>query len=224
MAVTQGTSGVWSGYVDLVGVKEENRRLQEELYQLQSEKNQHLEAVAALERLEAFLEFKKQNPYSMMTARVIGRDPTNWYRTMVIDKGEQDGVRMDMGVIAPGGVVGRVMKTAPGISQVQLLTDRSSAVAGLVQRTRDEGIIEGTERGLARIKYLPVLSEVQEGDIVLTSGLAGSFPKGLLIGRIHWVKKQERALFQEAKLTPMVDFSKLEEVLVITAAQDNILE
>lgn len=224
MAFTQGTGGIWSDYVFLVGVREENKKLREELYQLQNENIQQREAVAALERLEAFLEFKEQNPYPMIAARVIGRDPTNWYRTMIIDKGEKDGIHVDMGVIVPRGVVGRVMKTAPGVSQIQLLTDRNSAVAGLIQRTRDEGIIEGTEKGLARIKYLPALSESQEGDLILTSGLAGSFPKGLLVGRIHRVKRQDRALFQGAEVTPMVDFSRLEEVLVITEVQDIILE
>jgi rod shape-determining protein MreC len=224
MVITQGAGGIWSDYVALVGVREENRKLREELYQLQNENIQRHEATAALERIEAFLEFKEQNPYPMIAARVIGRDPTNWYRTMMIDKGDKDGVRMDMGVIVPGGVVGRVMKTAPGFSQIQLMTDRNSAIAGLVQRTRDEGIIEGMEKGLARIKYLPALSESQEGDLIITSGLAGSFPKGLLVGRIQKMKSQERALFQEAEVAPMVDFSRLEEVLVITPAQDIILE
>jgi rod shape-determining protein MreC len=224
MAFTQSASGIWSDYVFLVGVREENQKLREELYQLQNENIQQGEATAALKRLESFLEFKEQIPYPMIAARVIGRDPTNWYRTMIIDKGEKDGIRVDMGVIVPRGVVGRVMKTATGISQIQLLTDRNSAVAGLIQRTRDEGIIEGTENGLARLKYLPVLSESQEGDLVLTSGLTGSFPKDLLVGRIHRVRRQDRALFQEAEVTPMVDFSKLEEVLVITDVQDIILE
>ena len=221
MTVVQGTHAIWSGYIALVDVRKENRKLQEELDRLRSENIELLEAKAALKRLQPFLEFKTKSPHSIIIARVIGRDSTSWYRTMVIDKGEQDGVRLDMAAIVPGGVVGRVMKTASGTSRIQLLTDHNSAVAAFVQRTRDEGIVEGTEKGLVRIKYLPALSEVQEGDIVLTSGLAGSFPKGLLIGGIHKVKKEDKALFQQADVVPMLDFSKLEEVMIITAIQNH---
>ena len=224
MFVTQGVGRIWSGYMDLTQVREENLKLREELHRLQDENIRLLEARAAYDRLEQLLSFKIQSPYPVIAARVVGRDPTNWYRTLMIDKGEREGVAVDMGVIVPSGVVGRVIKTAPHLSQVLLLTDRNSAIAALVQRTRDEGIVEGTEEGLARIKYLSTLSELQEGDRVLTSGLAGSFPKGLFIGQIHRVEKQERALFQQAEIIPSVDFSKLEEVLVIVSPESKIPE
>jgi rod shape-determining protein MreC len=212
-----GIGRIWSGYIALRGVQEENLRLREELVRLQSEQIQHREAQAALKRLEPLLALKQQVPYRVIAARVVARDASNWYRTLLVDKGEKDGVAVDVGVIIPDGVVGRVVKTTPEYSTVLLLTDRYSAVAALVQRTRDEGIVEGTEKGLARVKYLPALSELAEGDEVLTSGLAGTFPKGLLIGRIRRVEKQERALFQEAEVMPAVDFSGLEEVLVIVS-------
>src|SRR3972149_5958777 len=224
MFAVSGVGGVWSGYIDLTEVREKNQKLREELHRLQNENIQLLEAKAAYDRLEPLLAFKTQSPYPVITARVIGRDPTNWYRTLMIDKGEREGVTVDMGISVPSGAVGRVIKTTPERSQVLLLTDRNSAIAALIQRTRDEGIVEGTEKGLARIKYLPPLSELQVGDPVLTSGLAGSFPKGMLIGRIHRVEKQEMALFQQAEVIPSVDFSKLEEVLVIMSPEGQILE
>lgn len=133
----------------------------------------------------------------------------------MINKGEQAGLKAGMGVITPVGVVGRIIKTTPAASQVLLLTDHNSSVAALVQRTRDEGLVEGTEAGLARIKYLPILSEVGVDDVVLTSGLAGIFPKGLMIGQVTEIQKKEDGLFQVAQIKPAVDFTKLEEVLVI---------
>jgi rod shape-determining protein MreC len=138
----------------------------------------------------------------------------------MINKGSRDGVAVEMGVITPAGVVGRVIKAEPAVSQVLLITDRNSAVAALIQRTRDEGLVEGTEKGLARIKYLSLLADVKEGDLVLTSGLTGSFPKGLPIGTLGLVTKKELDLFQQAELTPNVDFSKIEEVLVVTSLDE----
>ena len=220
MTISQGIGGIWLGYMNLVGVKEENRLLREDLDRLRTEHIRLLEAEATLKRLETFLQFKEQNPSTMIAARIIGRDPTNWFKTLVIDKGVLDGVSVDMGVVVPSGVVGRIMKTFPGASRVQLLTDRSSAIAAFAQRTRDEGIVEGTEKGMAKIKYLPVLSKLQVGDRVLTSGLAESFPRGLLLGRIYKAETQNRALFQEAELIPSVDFSHIEEVLVIPRAKE----
>jgi rod shape-determining protein MreC len=121
-----------------------------------------------------------------------------------------------MGVIAPAGVVGRIVKTTPYSSMVLLVTDPNNAVTGLIQRTRDEGIVEGTVKGRARMKYIPLLSALQPGDKVVTSGLMGGFPKGLPIGTITEIEKDESDLFQSAELIPEVDFRKLEEVLVIT--------
>lgn len=216
LSVAQGVGDVWTGYISLADVRRENTRLQEQVLALRNENVRLLENQSALKRMEALLDFKVQAPYPEIAARVIGRDPTNWYRTLVIDKGEKDGVAIDMGVIVPAGVVGRIVKTTPDIAYVLLLTDRNSAVAGLVQRTRDEGIVEGTEQGLARIKYIPALSEIQEGDIVITSGLVGSFPKALPVGRVRKVEKHEMAMFQEAEIVPEVDLSRLEEVMVIT--------
>jgi rod shape-determining protein MreC len=215
MGVVQGVGGAWSGYIQLTQVRKDNLGLNEELERLRDENVRLLEAKAALDRLELLLAFRTQSPYPVIAARVIGRDPTNWYRTLMIDKGERQGVRVDLGVIVPSGAVGRVIKTTPDYAMVLLLTDRNSAVAAIVQETRDEGIVEGTEKGLARIKYLSTLSEVKEGDQVVTSGLTGDFPKGILIGRIRQVERQEMALFHQAEVMPSVDFSKLEEVLVL---------
>ncbi|HEY5649762.1 MAG TPA: rod shape-determining protein MreC, partial [Nitrospiria bacterium] len=178
------------------------------------------EAALAHKRLEEILGLKQTGRFSFIPANVIGRDPTNWYQTLQIDKGTRDGVAVDMGVTTPRGVVGRVIEAGPTSSKILLLTDRNSAVAGLVQETRDEGIVEGTEKGLARIKYLSLLATSEEGHRVITSGLAGSFPKGFLIGILGPLTKKENDLFQEARVIPATDFSRLEEVLVITGLRE----
>ncbi|HUK55683.1 MAG TPA: rod shape-determining protein MreC [Nitrospiria bacterium] len=218
---SDGFANVWRGYINLISVQRENGVLKQDLARLQSENLRLQEAAQADERLRLLLDFKKANAYSMVPASVIGRDPSNWYRTLTIDKGTRDGVAIDMGVINPAGVVGRVIKTDPTLSQVLLVTDRNSAVAALIQRTRDEGLVQGTERGLARIKYLSLLADLKEGDLVLTSGLTGNFPKGLPIGTLGRVTKKDLDLFQQAEVVPSVDFSKLEEVLVITSIMED---
>jgi rod shape-determining protein MreC len=135
---------------------------------------------------------------------------------VVLDKGERDGIRPEMGVVTLTGAVGRVVKSSATSSVVLLLTDPNNAVTALVQRTRDEGIIEGTVSGKARLKYIPLLAAVRVGDPVVTSGLTGGFPKGVPIGTITGIQKDEGDLFQTAEVQPEVDFTKLEEVLVVT--------
>jgi rod shape-determining protein MreC len=214
-SLSDGTADLWSGFVALRGVEAENRDLRKELEYLKGQNSQLREAAAATERLTALLDFKRQAGLSMVAAQVVGRDTGNWYRTIILNKGESDGFRPDMGVITPAGVVGRIVKTTAATSVVLLATDPNNAIAGLVQRTRDEGIVEGTTQGLARLKYIPMLSNARPGDRVVTSGLVGGFPRGLAIGTITKIDKEEGAVFQSAELTPEVDVGHVEEVLVI---------
>jgi rod shape-determining protein MreC len=214
-SVHDGVADLWSGFVMLRGVEEDNKELRKELELLKGQNSQLREAAAATERLTALLEFKKQADLSMVGAQVVGRDTGNWYRTIILNKGESDGFHQDMGVITPAGVVGRIVKTTAATSVVLLVTDPNNAIAGLIQRTRDEGIVEGTTQGLARLKYIPLLSNARPGDRVVTSGLVGGFPRGLAIGTITRIDKDEGALFQSAELTPDVDAGRVEEVLVI---------
>lgn len=213
--VQDGIGQAWNHYMALQGVEEENRQLRKELEYLEGQNNQLREAAAATERLTALLEFKTQALPTMIAAQVVGRDTGNWYRTIILNKGRSDGIEPDMGVITSAGVVGRVVKTTAATSVVLLVTDPNNAIAGLIQRTRDEGIVEGTTEGMAHLKYIPLLSSVRPGDRVVTSGLVGGFPRGLAIGTISKIDKEEGALFQSAELTPEVDANRVEEVLVI---------
>ncbi len=216
-AIDQGITGLWERYVALQGVQEENQRLRQDIEWLRGQMSQLREAAAATERLKALLEFKEQALPVLVAAQVIGRDSTNWFRAVILNKGENDGIKPDLGVITPAGVVGRVVKVTGATSVVLLVTDPNNAIAGLVQRTRDEGIVEGTHEGQARLKYIPLLSTVRDGDRVVTSGLVGGFPRGLAIGTITKIEREEGALFQTAELIPDVNVDRLEEVLVIQA-------
>lgn len=207
---------VWDRYVALRGVEEENEQLRREIEFLRGQTAELREMAAANKRLTELLGFQARTASQTVAARVIGRDATNWYQGVVLDKGEQDGVRTEMGVVSLAGAVGRVVKTRATSSVVLLIVDPNNAVTSLIQRTRDEGIIEGTFGGKARMKYIPLLSTVRVGDPVVTSGLTGGFPKGVPVGTITSIQKDEGGLFQTAEVRPEVDFTRLEEVLVVT--------
>jgi rod shape-determining protein MreC len=212
----QRTIGVWEEYVALRHVREENRQLRRDLGLVQKQNADLRESAVAAQRLAGLLEFKEQFVPQTVAARVMGRDSTNWYSGVILNKGERDGIRPEMGVMTPAGVVGRVVKTGPFSSMVLLVTDPHNAITGIIQRSRDEGIVEGTTQGRARIKYLPLLASLRVGDTVVTSGLTGGFPRGIVIGAVLSIQKEEGELFQSAEITPEADLSKLEEVLVIT--------
>ena len=215
-AIDRGVRDTWEGYIAVRQAYEDNRRLRAEIAALRAHNGELREQAAATERLAALLQFKQQLRPETVAAQVVGRDTTNWYHGVILNKGERDGIRVDMGVITPFGVVGRIAKTTPTTSVVLLLTDPNNAITGLIQRTRDEGIVEGTLRGRARIKYLPLLSAVQEGDLVVTSGLTGGFPRGLVIGTIRQIEKRDDHLLLAAEIEPEAHLAALEEVLVIT--------
>jgi rod shape-determining protein MreC len=213
---------VWERYLAVGQVYEENRRLRREIQYLESQNSELREAAVASQRFSTLLEFKEHAAVQSIAAQVIARDPSNWYRGVVLNKGEDDGIRPEMGVMTPSGAVGRVVRTTGSSSVVLLITDPNNAVAGLIQRTREEAIVEGTVHGRARLKYIPLLSTVQVGDVVVTSGLTGGFPRGVPIGEVTQIEKVEGDLFQAAEIWPQVDFTTLEEVLVITNAAQGI--
>jgi rod shape-determining protein MreC len=216
-SIEQTIMGVWQEYVALRHVREDNRQLRRDLELLQKQNSDLRESASGAHRMAALLDFKEQFIPQTVAAQVIGRDSTNWYNSLILNKGDRDGVRPEMGVMTPAGVVGRVVKTGPFSSVVLLLTDPHNAITGIIQRSRDEGIVEGTTQGRARIKYLPLLANLRIGDTVVTSGLTGGFPRGVVIGSVLSLQKEEGELFQSAEITPEANLSRLEEVLVITA-------
>lgn len=219
-ALTTSARELWDGYVALQDVHVENLRLAREAELLREENNRLRESAETAQRLAELMQFRERQPYHTVAARVIGKDATNWYQAILLDKGESDGLEPEMGVITPVGVVGRIVKTTMSTAVALLLTDPNNAIAGLLQRTRDEGIVEGTPQHGVRMKYIPLLAGVREGDWIVTSGLVGGFPRGLPIGTVTTVEKDEGELFQVAAVEAAVDLSKVEEVLVITKLSD----
>lgn len=214
-SVVFNTGGFFTRYIFLVGLSDENPLLKKEVARLTGEINRLKEKEALAFRLQRLLNFKEASPLNLIAANVIGRETGPWFQTFMINKGYDEGVLVDMGVMVPYGAVGKIIKTFPHNAQVLLITDTNSSIAGIVQRTRHEGIIQGMGGNGMRLKYVPRLSEVIEGDILITSGLEGSFPKGIPIGRIKKVERPEDSFFLNILLNPEISFSKLEEVLVV---------
>ncbi len=206
--------GLWRNYVWLVDARQQNQILLQENLQLRSQLERVEEIRLQNERLRALLAFVDDLDRPALPAQVIGEDASSWARTVTIDKGTRAGLRNGLPVVAADGVVGRIIKTAPNSSRVLLVTDASSAVAALVQRTRARGVVRGRGKDLV-LDYALRTADIQEGDLLVTSGMGGIFPKGLTLGRIKTIKRGDFGLFQQVEVTPAADFSHLEEVMVI---------
>jgi len=207
--------GVFEEYLFLVHLQRENERLKKKMADIQRENDQMREMVLSHERLRKLLQFRETLSSTLVAAEVVGRDPSSWFKSVTINKGEKDGVRKGMAVISPEGVIGQILKTAPSHSVVLLVTDYNSAIDSIIQRTRAKAIVEGGGENRCQLKYLLRTEDVVAGDRVVTSGLGGNFPKGLMIGEIRKVDKKGHGIFQYAELVPSVDFTRLEEVLII---------
>ena len=213
--VIKTVQGTFQHYIFLVNLEKENRMLKEKIAQLQEENHRMNEIKLANERLRQLLQFREKNFPSMIGAEVIGRDPSFWFKSVMIDKGESDGVKKGMAVILPTGVIGQVLKIAPHYANVLLITDYNSAVDCIVERSRAKAIVEGKGENRCQLKYLLRAEEVAVGDVVVTSGLGGNFPKGLMVGEVKKVDKKGHGVFQYAELVPSVDMTRLEEVFVV---------
>jgi rod shape-determining protein MreC len=208
--------GLFQEYLFLVHLQRENLMLKQRIAELQKENHQTKEMALANERLHKLLQFRERVSSSVIAAEVIGQDPSSWFKSVTLNKGEKDGLRKGMAVIAPEGVIGQILKTAPHYSTVLLITDYNSAIDSIIRRTRAKAIVEGKGENRCQLKYLLRTEEVIVGDVVVTSGLSGNFPKGLMVGEVRKVDKKGHGVFQYAELVPGVDLTKLEEVLVIT--------
>jgi len=211
----RGVEGVWEKYFGLVRVYEENRMLLEEIQSLRLDNFQYREMLSTHDRLRELLQFKEHTNWSMMAAQVIGRDPTGLFKSVIIDKGARSGIRMNMPVVSAEGVVGRVVSVSPNYAKVLLIIDQNSAVDCLNQTTRDQGILRGASAEICELDYVLKTSRMDEGEIIITSGMCGVFPKGLPVGRVIRVSDRPGALFKGVQIQTMVDFNRLEEVLVI---------
>ncbi len=219
-SAVKSVSNAWQRYIRLVGLEKENRILQSRVNELQAELILYQESFLEAERLKNLLSLQKELNYTFVAARVIGREQAGLAKTILINKGSAHGLREGMPVIAHPGVVGRLIQVTWHASKVMLLIDESSNVDAIVQRTRTQGIIRGAGSGGCVLKYISKMHDVKNGDAIVTSGIGGIFPKGLLIGVVSNVARQEAGLFLKINIAPAIDFSRLEEVSVIVAAGD----
>jgi rod shape-determining protein MreC len=215
-ALKRTTGEIWDSYVDLRFVRHENVRLQEEVEALRARLGAAEEAHRENQRLKNLLGLREREPFQVVAAGIVGRDATNWFHTLLIDRGSRHGIERHTAVIVPAGLVGQVVEASASSARVQLITDPVSSVGVLLQGSRVTGLLVGGQSGRLRIRYLPLRAEIQTGEVVITSGLGGVYPKGILVGKVLAVDGRGGALFQEATVEPSVDFSQLEEVLVIT--------
>jgi rod shape-determining protein MreC len=214
--VVGGVRHVWDSYVALRGVRAENDRLTRETADLRVQLQQERALARGAGELRELLGLRQQLAWSTVAAEVIGGSTSPDFRAITIDQGRDAGVRDDMAVIAPAGVVGRTVDPAPRASSVQLLTDQNAAAAAMVARSGSQGIVVGAGDGTLRLEYLAAVADLHEGDEVVTAGLDGVYPKGIRIGRVSRVERSGPSI-RRVVVAPAVDFSSLELVLVVTA-------
>jgi rod shape-determining protein MreC len=213
-AVTQTVVGVGREVTTLLRAPQELAALRLRVAELEQETTRLAEAELENVRLRELMALRERLVGDLAAARVIGRDAGGKAHTMVVDRGDADGVVAGAAVLAPAGIVGHVFRTGRHAARVLLIVDHNSGVDAVVQRTRARGILEGRVDGGCGLKFVKRTEDVQVGDRVVTSGLDGIFPKGLPIGEVVAVDKRGQGLFQYAEVAPAVDFDRLEEVLV----------
>ncbi len=213
-AAITGVRHAWDGYVGLRSVKRENDELKRRLAAAEVDLQQQRALAARARSLEQLLELRPRTELHTAAAEIIGVSPNPDFRTVTIDKGRRDGLRADMAVIAPAGVVGRVVIPSVRASKVQLLVDRNAAAGVLVERSRAQGVVMGEGDGVLRMEYVSEASDVAVGDLLVTSGIDGIYPKGFPVGRVETVEKNGPA-YKRITVRTAVDFSNLEDVLIV---------
>jgi rod shape-determining protein MreC len=217
--VNRAAVGTWSTYLDWKNVRAENRRLREENQQLRVAALQVSETATENQRLRRLLSMQARLPLETVGAEIIAREWGGWVRSLTVNRGRNDNIVRLTAVIAPEGLIGRVIEVRSGVSIIQVLTDPASTVGAHAVRTRTAGIVEGDPRGTMRLKYMAREGGgIQVGDLVVTSGAGGVFPRGIPVGRVRAIDDRGSALFHYAMLTPVVDFARVDEVLLLTGS------
>lgn len=197
------------------GLRRENKILRERINLLSRMIEERKAIVVDNDRLKELLDFKKTVPFSVVPAQVIGRDPSNWSNSIIIDKGSNAGIRQNKAVLSTRGLVGRVLEAGRYSAKILLITDPNSKVGVTLQRNRQGGILVGRPDGLCRMVYIALDSDVVSGDKVVTAGFGSIFPKDILVGEVIRVEKEPGRLYKSAVVKPSEDLSRLQEVLCI---------
>ena len=220
-SVFSSVGGAWKRYVMLVGLERKNKELEAKIVSLVRDVGDYREMSLECARLREIMNMKKGFEFTTVAARVVGRNRSSVFKTVLINKGTADGIKTGFPVMGTGGVAGRIMETSRNVSKVLLLVDYNSNIDVLVQRNRCQGVLRGCGSSGCELRYVQKSEDVKTGDVVVSSGLAGVFPRGLLIGKVAVVKKGEVGLFQKIMVHPAADIARLEEVLVILREKED---
>lgn len=215
LAPVDAASSAWTRYVDLVSVRDENERLHERVLELEEANLQYREALVASGNLQRIASMRDDFEAEMLPAEIVGLDVSPWFRSVLIDRGHGHGVRSGSPVLTDQGVVGLVTATSSSAARAMLLLDRQSAIDGVVQRSRARGVVRGRGTGELEFEFVVRGSDVRDGDVVITSGMGGVYPKGLRIGVVRSLADPGGRLLQTAVLAPAVDFGRLEQAFVM---------
>ena len=207
--------GLWRHYFNLVRVSKENDHLKTQLDRAEEMKNAWIENRLANDRLRRLMALGKGFAQEVIYAEVVGRDPTAWFQTIIVNKGSKDNVAVGMPAAVPEGIVGQIVDVSGRYAKVLLIVDQNSAVDALVQRTRARGLLKGEFADQCRLEFVLRKEDVQVGDVIVTSGLDNVFPKGLRIGQIRDITGATTEMFYTLAVEPFVDFEKLEELLIL---------
>ncbi len=205
----------WQRYVSLVGVGEENEELRRQVIRLREENLQLREGLVASGRLARIAEMRDEFEVPMLPAELVGSDVSPWFRSVLLDRGRDDGVRSGMPVISENGLAGLVVATSKRAAKAMLLLDRQTAVDVTVQRSRARGIVRGAGDDTLVFEFVARGADVLPGDLLMTSGLDGVHPKGLLVGSVERIAEPGNELLSTASVAPAVDFGRLEQVFVM---------
>lgn len=216
-SVVSTVVSAFEGYSELRRARQENQRLRQEVERLTQERDQARERAAQYEALKAQLALPSdQQKYATLAANVVSRSPSLWFSRLIIDRGELDGVRLNMPVAAFNGVVGRVISVGPNHAQVQIITDKHAGVGAMLQRSRVMGEVHGLgSSSRCEMRNVPSSADVQVGDVVITSGLDGIYPKGLVIGTVESLQGDPNAPWHRITLNPSAPIDRLEHVFVL---------
>ncbi len=213
--VTSGAENLVKHYLWLRNVRGENQALKEQLAAVEQKVTDYREAYVENMRLRRLLDFKATIQVDTVAAQVVLHDLTGWFQTLIVDKGFRDGIAPDMPVVNDEGIVGRVLDVSDRYSRVLLITDPGSSVDAIVQRNRVRGVLSGKDGTSCVLKYVRGNLDVQVGDLIITSGKDGVFPKGLRLGVVQGIIKDPVDLFQRIEVKPLVRLGALEELLVL---------
>jgi rod shape-determining protein MreC len=217
-----GVGNAFNSISELRNARDENTRLRQQVEDLTAERDRARERAASLEPLERQLGLPSNLQYSQLAASVISREAGNWFRTLIIDRGSLDGIKLSMPVVTATGIVGRIIELGPNYARVQVITDRYAGVGAMLQQSRAKGQVRGIETDRCELKNVSASEHVEVGEAVVTTGLDGIYPKGLMIGTVERVDSDPNAPWHRLVVNPSAPIDRLEHVFVLLVSQRDL--